>query len=256
MIPTVLIVFREFLEAFLMAGVFLGMSKQLNLKKEFEIILALGIGLTISVLLATAVFFFGDAARLVITEENGKLLEGYLMLFSGAFIAYVVFALHRAMGKANKHAVDMAKDVLAATAFDISFFFLIIFLILREGFEIALFTASVTLFADFAANMTGLFIGFSLAAIVGIGFYFFYTKIPIKKVFTLTEYAIVALGAVFTGNGLTKLLPYQFCLDTELILPLPVPFVEGGVSALAPLFMLMYAAVVYYLYLRKKPAAA
>jgi high-affinity Fe2+/Pb2+ permease len=110
MIATALIVFREFLEAFLLAGVFLGMSKQMNLKKEFEIILALAIGVGVSVLLATGVFFFGDSARAVITEASAELLEGYLMLFSGVFIAYVVFALYRAMGKANRDAVQMAKD--------------------------------------------------------------------------------------------------------------------------------------------------
>ncbi|MBX9765294.1 FTR1 family protein [Patescibacteria group bacterium] len=253
MLVTALIVFREFLEAFLLAGVFLGMSKQMNLKKEFEIILALAIGVSISVLLATGVFFFGDSARAVITEASAELLEGYLMLFSGVFIAYVVFALHRAMGKANRDAVQMAKDVLQATAFDISFFFLIIFLVLREGFEIALFTASVSLFADFATNMLGLFVGFVAATIVGVGIYFFYTKIPIKKVFTATEYAIVGLGAVFTSNGLMKMLEGQFGINVTGILPISVPFTEYAVSLLSPLIILAYIGAVYFLFLRKKP---
>lgn len=254
MLATALIVFREFLEAFLLAGVFLGMSKQMNLKKEFEIILALAIGVGVSVLLAMGVFFFGDSARAVITEASAELLEGYLMLFSGVFIAYVVFALHRAMGKANRDVVQMAKDVLKATAFDLSFFFLIIFLILREGFEIALFTASVSLFSDFATNMLGLTIGFFAAAIVGIGIYFFYTKIPIKKVFTATEYAIVALGAVFTSNGLMKMLEGQFGVNVSGILALPVPFTDHTLSLLSPLLMIAYAGAVYYFFLRKKPA--
>jgi FTR1 family protein len=253
MIATALIVFREFLEAFLLAGVFLGMSKQMNLKKEFEIILALAIGVGVSVLLATGVFFFGDSARAVITEASAELLEGYLMLFSGVFIAYVVFALHRAMGKANRDAVQMAKDVLKATAFDLSFFFLIIFLILREGFEIALFTASVSLFADFATNMLGLFFGFVAAAIVGVGIYFFYTKLPIKKIFTATEYAIVALGAVFTSNGIMKMLEGQFGIHVSDILALPVPFTDHALSLLSPLLMIAYAGAVYYFFLRKKP---
>jgi FTR1 family protein len=254
MLVTALIVFREFLEAFLLAGVFLGMSKQLKLKKEFEIFLALGIGVGVSILLATGVFFFADAARSVITEASAELLEGYLMLFSGAFIAYVVFALHKAMAKANRDAVEMAKEVLAVTAFDISFFFLIIFLILREGFEIALFTASVSLFADFATNMLGLFVGFVAASIVGVGIYFAYTKLPIKKIFTATEYAIIALGAVFTSNGLMKLLEGQFGFHPSELLAVSVPFAENPVSLVSPLLMIAYVAAVYFLYLRKKPA--
>ena len=251
MFVTALIVFREFLEAFLMAGVFLGLSKQLNLKKEFEILLALSIGVSISILLAVGVFFFGDSARSVITEASAELLEGYLMLFSGVFIAYVVFALHRAMGKANRDAVEMAKEVLKKTAFDITFFFLIIFLILREGFEIALFTASVSLFADFATNMLGLFLGFLAAAVVGIGIYFFYTKIPIRKVFTATEYAIIALGAVFTSNGIMKLLEGQFGIHASDFLAAPVPFTDSVFSLLSPLLMLVYALAVHWFFLRK-----
>jgi FTR1 family protein len=253
MFITTLIIFREFLEAFLLAGVFLGMSKQMNLKKEFEILLALAIGVGISVLLATGVFFFGDSARSVITKESAELLEGYLMLFSGVFIAYVVFALHRAMGKANRDAVEMAKDVLKATTFDLSFFFLIIFMVLREGFEIALFTASVSLFADFAANMLALAIGFAAAAVVGVGIYFFYTQVPIKKIFTGTEYAIIALGAVFTSNGLLKLLEGQFGLHGSALLSVPIPMTDATVSLLWPLCMLAYIGAVYYLFLRKKP---
>lgn len=255
MLVAALIVFREFLEAFLLAGVFLGMSKQLKLKKEFEILLALGIGVSVSILLATGIFFFGDSARAILTEANAELLEGYLMLFSGAFIAYVVFALHRAMGKAKMDAVQMAKDVLKATAFDMSFFFLIIFLILREGFEIALFTASVSLFSDFATNMLGLFIGFSAAAVVGVGFYFFYTKIPLNKIFTATEYAIIALGAVFTSNGIMKMLEVQFGFQPSDFLAVPLPFLESSISLLSPLLMLAYAGAVYYLFLRKKPTS-
>ena len=50
MIATALISFREFLEAFLIIGIFLGISKKLKLKKEFEIGLASIIGLLTSLL--------------------------------------------------------------------------------------------------------------------------------------------------------------------------------------------------------------
>ena len=48
MITTAVISFREFLEAFLIVGVFLGISRKLNLKKEFEIGLAVIIGIIFS----------------------------------------------------------------------------------------------------------------------------------------------------------------------------------------------------------------
>lgn len=55
---TAIITFREFLEAFLIIGVFLGMSKKLHLKKEIEITLAAGIGFAISISLAIVTYFW------------------------------------------------------------------------------------------------------------------------------------------------------------------------------------------------------
>src|SRR3989338_5237822 len=94
MITTAVISFREFLEAFLIIGVFLGISRKLNLKKEFEIGLASIIGIVFSLLLATGTYLFGNQVRGILTEKNAELLESYLLIFSGLFLAYVIFSLH------------------------------------------------------------------------------------------------------------------------------------------------------------------
>ena len=75
MITTAVISFREFLEAFLIIGVFLGISRKLNLKKEFEIGLAAVIGIVFSLLLATGTYLFGNQVRGILTEKNAELLE-------------------------------------------------------------------------------------------------------------------------------------------------------------------------------------
>jgi len=97
MITTAVISFREFLEVFLIVGVFLGISRKLNLKKEFEIGLAAVIGICFSLLLATGTYFFGNQVRGILTEKNAELLESYLMIFSGLFLAYVIFSLHNVL---------------------------------------------------------------------------------------------------------------------------------------------------------------
>lgn len=255
MLATAILVFREFLEAFLIAGVFLSISKKLKLRREFEILLALGVGVLLSVFLAAGVFFLGDNARAFVTEENAELLEGFLMVFAGLFIAYVVFELHRFMNKANREALGKTKSVVEERGFDIAIFFSVIFLVLREGFEIALFTASVSLFADFAENLLGLFIGFSVAAIVGTATYFAYSALPIAKVFSVTEYAIIALGAVFTANGLGKLFEFYFNDYAELFAIHP-PFMSTEVSTLSPLLMAAYLVIVYFAFFRKKSSVA
>lgn len=96
MFATLMISLREFLEVFLIIGVFLGISKKLNIKREKEIVIASIVGIIISFILPVLVFLYGDKTRFILTKENAELLESYLMIFSGFFIAYVVFSLHAA----------------------------------------------------------------------------------------------------------------------------------------------------------------
>ena len=153
----------SFFEAFLIVGVFLGISRKLKLKKELEIGLAVLIGVILSLLLSTTTYAFGDHARNILTEKNAELLESYLLIFSGLFIAYVVFSLHNVLRRSRRNTLTKAHQKLQQNVFDVSLFFTIIFLVLREGFEIALFTSSVSLFSAFILNFIGLILGFGVA---------------------------------------------------------------------------------------------
>ena len=220
MITTAVISFREFLEVFLIVGVFLGISRKLNLKKEFEIGLAAVIGIVFSLLLATGTYLFGNQVRGILTEKNAELLESYLMIFSGLFLAYVIFSLHNVLRHSRAGTLIKAQQKLQENAFDISLFFTIIFLVIREGFEIALFTASTSLFSVFIQNFIGLMLGFVSASILGIMTFFAYIKFSIGKVFKITEYMIIILGASLVQNGVTKLLKHGFNIDLSRILSL------------------------------------
>ncbi|MCR4329177.1 MAG: hypothetical protein NUV65_01370 [Candidatus Roizmanbacteria bacterium] len=269
MLATFIIGFREFLEAFLIAGVFLGMSRKLKLKKEFEIGLAVAVGICISLTLVVAMFFFSEQARSVFSQRNTELLESYLMIFSGFFIAYVIFSLHSLFHKHNGGTILQAHKKLQAQAFDMTLFTTIVFLILREGVEIALFTASTSLFSQFSQNVLGLCIAFISAALVGMGTFAAYIKIPIGKIFRVTEYMIVLLGASMVQNGITELLEHQWGINIENIFSFGWHFLPGketiaghflqsflGIDSAMSLprlvIMVTYIGVVYVLFLRKK----
>jgi high-affinity iron transporter len=269
MLATAIIAFREFLEAFLIVGVFLGVSKKFQLKKELEIILAAAIGIFLSLALSTATYVFGDFARHVFTERNADALESYLLIFSGIFIAYVVFSLHNVIGGKKKELIKKVSSTLQQEAFDISLFLTIIFLVFREGFEVALFTASTSLFAAFLQNFIGLFIGFAASAVLGIATCLAYIKFPIGKVFKITEYLIILLGASLVQNGVTKLLETHFAFSLSNIVSFHLQFLPGehtfignflqsffGLDnefSLARLgIMGIYALVVYVLFLKKR----
>lgn len=228
MLTTFVITLREFLEVFLIIGVFLGISKKLNLKREKEIILASGLGILFSLILPVIVFTLGDRATLVLTEKNAELLEGYLMVFSGFFIAYVVFSLHSFfVNKRSKNIID-AHQKLQKNIFDASLFLTIVLFIIREGFEIALFTATTSLFSKLAENLIGLLLGFIVSGILGIGTFLAYIKFPVGKIYKATEYLIILLGAAFVKNGINELMEVYSGIHLSQIIPIKLAFLPGS----------------------------
>lgn len=269
MITTLIIAFREFLEAFLIIGVFLGISRKLKLKKEKEIWLAASIGVILSLILSASVYLFGDKAKNVFTEENAELLESYLLIFSGFFIAYVIFSLHNILQRSREEKLIKAHQQLQKNAFDISLFFTIVFLVLREGFEIALFTASVSLFSDFIQNFIGLILGFVAAAIFGILTLAAYVKFPAGKIFKATEYMIILLGASLTQQGITELAEKYLDLNLSRILSFHLQFlpnkdtfaghilqgffgIDQNFSLARLAVMSIYVVLIYLLFIKQK----
>lgn len=264
-----LIALREYLEVFLIVGVFLGISKKLNLRREKEIILASILGIVISFLLPVATFALGDKASTFFNEKSAELLEGYLMIFSGFFIAYVVFSLHKFFVLSRSKAIIDAHQKMQQNVFDISIFMTIIFFILREGVEIALFTATTSLFSKFMENLIGLFLGFALSAVFGLLTFISYIRFPISKIFKATEYMIILLGAAFVKNGITELLEVYLDLNLKNVLPLKLIFLPSKDTLIGGLLktmtgleqnfsiaklsiMIIYIGIVYFLLLRKK----
>lgn len=272
MLTTYIISLREFLEVFLIIGVFLGISKKLQLKREKEIIAASLLGIGISFLLPLITFMVGDRAQLILTEKNAELLEGYLMIFSGFFIAYVIFSLHNFFVlKRSKHLIT-AHQKLQKNIFDVTLFLTIVFFIIREGFEIALFTATTSLFSKFIENLAGLLLGFITSSVLGVLTFFAYIKFPLGKVFKVTEYLIILLGASFVKNGLTELFEIYFDIHLSRLYPISLTFLpakstflghmiknifglEQNFSLIKLTIMLAYIFIIYIIFLKKKTSA-
>ncbi|MES2014676.1 MAG: FTR1 family protein [Patescibacteria group bacterium] len=269
MITTALIAFREFFEAFLIVGIFLGISKKLGLRKEAEIALAALCGILISLVLAAGTYMLGENARGIITERNADALESYLLIFSGLFLAYVVFSLHRTLGRGRKEMIARAEQKFEERVFDVSLFLTIMFLVMREGFEIALFSASVSLFSTFVQNFLGLLMGLAVAATLGISTFFAFIRFPVGKVFKITEYLVIILGAALTQHGITKLFETHFSLSLSDFGSFHLGFlpsedtivghllqgllgVDQGFSVARFAIMAVYVAVVYWLFLKQR----
>lgn len=230
MLTTLSIAIREYLEIFLIIGVFLGINKKLNLKKEKEIIFSSLIGIFISLMLPIITFYFSNQAKQIFNEKNTEILEGYLLIFSGIFITYVIFSLHKTIHHLTDKNLIFLHKKMENKIFDLVFFLLIVFFIVREGFEIALFTATTSLFFDFLNNFYGLILGFLISAIFGILTYFSYLKFSIKKIYKITEWLIIFLGSSMIANGINKLFEIYFNQKLNNFFPLKINFLPSSNS--------------------------
>lgn len=272
MFTTLIIAVREFLEVFLIIGVFLGISKKLGLKKEKEIVLAACFGLCLSLMFPITLFIVGERAREILNEKNTDMVEAYLMVFSGFFIAYVVFSLHKFFVLKRSKLILQTHEKLEKKVFDISLFLTIVFFVVREGFEVALFTATTVFFTDLQTNLVGLALGFCIAALCGTATTIAYLKIPIAKIFQVTEYIIIVLGAAFVGNGLIKLLSVYGYFSSLSTFSLPLSFLpnsetlighvlynsiglEPSLSIVKIAIMASYIVVVKFIFLKKAAKA-
>ena len=268
MFSTFIFAVREFFEAFIIVGIFLGISKKLGLAREKEILCATLLGIAISLLLPVGAFMLGENARYVLNERNAELLEGYLMIFSGFFIAYVVFSLHAFFVRKRAHALIGAHRKLERNIFDVSLFATIVFFVIREGFEIALFTGTASLFSTFLENIYGLLLGFAGASVVGGLTFIGYLTIPIGKIFKATEYLILLLGASFVKNGVSELIEVYSSIHINRVFTFSFPFlphpgsflgsfikhiigIEQRMGLLQLVIMASYMIGIYYFLMRQ-----
>lgn len=239
MFATTIITFREFFEAFLIVGMFLGISKKFHLKKEKEIIIASCVGVGLSIILVSSAFLLDRQISYLLTEKNADMFESYLLIFSALFIGYIVLSLHKTLGKHRKKMIENAHQKLEKEIFDFSLFLTIVFLILREGFEIALFTAGTSLFSSYLQNMFGLLTGFLFSLSIGTLVYFAYAKLSVRNVFKITEYLIVFIGASMMQIGITKFFQTSFSIYLSGMLPIHLTFLPGEDSFVGNFFQSM-----------------
>lgn len=161
---------------------------------------------------------------MVLTEKNSELLEGYLYLFSGLFLAYVVVYLHQLFHRYQSKNILLSHEKIKRKIFDLSLFLTIFFLVAREGFEIALFTATTVLFSKFIENLIGLLAGFTVSLALSMLVFFGLVRLSLSKIFKTTEIFIILLGGVFVKNGIKELAEVYFNLHLSQVLSLKLSF--------------------------------
>ncbi len=244
MLPVFIIAFREFLEAFLSIGVLLSISSKFNLQKTKGIFGGSIVGFVVVFILATAIFGTDSAVLKHLPKNSFDLIEGWLFTFSGIFIAYAVFSLHKILSHYSQENIKKTKAQIEQykTSYWLLPFTAFLF-VLKEGSEGVFFNVTNGLFYQFNQDVTGFGLAFLAALLCGLIIKKFLTLVSLKKIFRITEVFIIFIGVNAITEGLETLATYYFHVD---------------ISGYDMLIALLYVIFVYEVFIRddKKPDPA
>ncbi len=199
MLQSLIIMFRETLEAALVVGIVLGYLSRTKLaRNNYIVYLGIIAGLVASVI--GAVIFTALAGGFSGRAE--EIFEGIIMLL-GAFLLTTMILW---MMRQRNIAVEIEQKVAAGLTKSkrIGLFFLVFISILREGLESVIFLSAAS-FASPNNNLPGALAGFILAALLAYLLFRGSLRINIKKFFTLTNILLILFAGGLIAQSLHEL---------------------------------------------------
>jgi high-affinity iron transporter len=197
MTSSIIISFRESLEAVLITGIILATltRQQKQALKPYVIIGAL-LGVVVSVLGGALLFTSAQG----LPEETMELIEGVMMLVASGLIAYFVVWLSTQTSSISKSISDTVSK--KSTGFGLA---LLAFLgVFREGLELVVFTmAKLSTQANELAIGTG--IGITAAILLGVLVFKTSIKLNLTWIFKALGLILILIGADLLAKGLVKL---------------------------------------------------
>ncbi len=189
-----IIIFRECLEAGLIVGIiytFIHVNKIKGQKRNVW----LGVlgGLVASLLIGCIFFFLGGT----IPPEYETLFEGVSMYITALFLFYVIFWLSKRVSDKSLIQKSVQKSISKNESWGL--FILILFAILREGFEIIILLFKEIKNGDL--NYLGVSSGVILAVVIIYLIFALGKKIPIRQFFASTTLLLVFMAAGLVAYG-------------------------------------------------------
>lgn len=200
MLASLLIMFRESLEAILIVGIVLSYLSNTGQKKYYMVVYAATLVAIISSVILAIVFkiFLGG-----FSGEREEIFEAIVMLTSSVLLSSMILWMlrHRNMKRDIEYSVENTLSKSKA----IGLFWLIMLSILREGVETVVFLSSASLVTSAESNLLGAFLGLTLALFVGYFIFFASKKLDLKLVFDITNTLLILFAAGLIAQGLHEL---------------------------------------------------
>ncbi len=202
MLATLIIVFREVIEAGLIVGIVLAATKGVAGRGRW-----IGLGIAMGVLGACLVAAFADTLSNMLAGTGQEIFNASVMA-----LAVLMLTAHNVwMAREGRHIGQemnsLGREVAGGQRSLAAMAVVVGVAILREGSEIALFLYGIALSegSGGASMFLGGAIGLALGAVISAAMYFGLLRIPTRHVFTVTSRLIALLAAGMAAQAVVFL---------------------------------------------------
>jgi len=201
MFASLLLTFREGLEAALIVGIILGYLAQTgHADRRKWVWAAVGVATALSVGLALGLQFIG-------AELEGQaeyIFEGVAMLLAVVVLTWMIFWM-RNQARSIKGTLEAEVRVAVRQRHNWALFSMAFLAVFREGIETALFLTATSLVSDGLSVWIGGILGLAIAIAVGWAIYSSTARLNVRRFFDVTSVLLVIFAAGLFAHGIHEL---------------------------------------------------
>lgn len=198
MLASLLLTFREGLEAALIVGIILGYLGQIGHPEgRRPVWLAVGAAAGISLALAISLQILGQS--LEGTAE--QIFEGIAMLLAVIVLTWMIFWM-RYQARQIKPTLEADVQLAVRERHSWALFSLSFLAVFREGVETALFLTATSFVSDGLSTLVGGLIGLGLAVIAGWLIYSSTARLNVRRFFDVTSVLLLVFAAGLFAHGI------------------------------------------------------
>lgn len=199
MLASLIIAFREILEAAMVVGITLGYLDKTGQRQHKKTVwLAVAVGVIFSLLGAVAFNFLVGG----FTGRTEMIFEGLTMLIGAGLLTLMIFWMRRQ--KNLDQTIEAGISAQMAKSHGLGLFLLIFISVFREGIETVIFLGTAS-FAAGGNNLAGAAGGILLALVAAYSVYGGLMKVDIRKFFNISGILLVLFAAGLVAHGLHEL---------------------------------------------------
>lgn len=197
MSATLLIVFREVLEASLIIGIALAATRGVSRRN-----LWINLGIAGGLAGAMVVAFFAEAISSSLEGLGQEVFNASVLFFAVAMLAWHNIWMARHGRELAQQMGAVGNDIRQGARPLYALMIVVGLAVLREGSEVVLFLYGISAQGSGAtAMLMGGALGLALGAIAGAALYFGLLNIPTRHLFTVTSWMILLLAAGMAAQG-------------------------------------------------------